>query len=113
MHCFCGDTDAFGYEGLHAHLIAAHPELVALEDTAPRPQFVVSCPLCQERYVQHIKRGRVGAEFVEEYAHEIRLVATDICAQHLIGEHPGALGLDDLIGEAKTSTPVELHKGRH
>lgn len=118
MHCLCGASGELGYEGLHAHLLAAHPELVSVEVTSDRPRFVVSCPLCPEQYVQQIKRGQVTSDFVEEYADEIRLVATDICAQHLIGEHPDALGLEELLEESAPATdqpsrPITLSQRRN
>jgi hypothetical protein len=118
MHCFCGTTDDLGYEGLHAHLLAAHPELVSVEVLGGRPRFVVACPLCDAQYVQQIKRGQATGTFVEEYAHEIRLVAADICAQHLIGEHPVALGLEELLEEPAPATdrpsrPITLSQRRN
>lgn len=117
MHCFTCATGELGYEGLHRHLLEAHPELVTVEVDGPTPQFVVACPCCPEQYRQAIKRGRVGADFVQEFAAEIRLVATDICVQHLIGEHGAALGVavtkDPPTPDQAIHSTISLRRGRN
>jgi len=92
MECPTCDEASLGYESLHRHLIARHPELVAIVAKGSRPSYRVNCPLCEEVYVQAIKRGHPEDGFIEEFEVDIRLVGMDILVQHLIGEHPNEVG---------------------
>jgi len=78
---------------LHAHLVDAHGETVRI-DRGARPSYEVRCPLCGEHYRQAIKRGRADRSFLEVFEHDVRVVGADILLQHLIGQHPEAMGVD-------------------
>ncbi|ACU53911.1 hypothetical protein Afer_0972 [Acidimicrobium ferrooxidans DSM 10331] len=92
LTCFvCGEQGS--YRSLHAHLVDAHPELVVIE-SGPRPSYALRCPVCGEAYRQAIKRGRADRDFVAAFERDVRVVGMDIMLQHVIGEHPDAVGVD-------------------
>jgi hypothetical protein len=83
--------------GLHAHLGAAHPEVIRFDERAGRSFYALDCPVCGAGYQHQIKpRGRDPA-FVEEFATQIRLVAFDMLVNHLLAEHEEALPPDGAI----------------
>ncbi len=98
MRCPWCDFDG-SLRPLHAHLAAVHPDQVRFEERAggERLVYAIECPVCGAGYEQTIK-PRHGAEFIDEYRREIRLVALDMLLNHLVGEHEvpagGATGPD-------------------
>ncbi len=92
LHCpIC--REGSDYRGLHLHLKGGHPDMVTIATDVPRRYFEVRCPLCPESYRQTLKTGKATIEFVEEFEDDIRLVASDILLQHLIGEHAERIGI--------------------
>ncbi|MHB1534244.1 MAG: hypothetical protein ACYC1D_06470 [Acidimicrobiales bacterium] len=72
---------------MHAHLAVAHPEQVQFERRGARQVYAIRCPICGADYDQTIKPRLDDPTFLEEFHHEIRLVAFDMMLSHLVGEH--------------------------
>ncbi|MBI2822562.1 MAG: hypothetical protein HYX74_10085 [Acidobacteria bacterium] len=71
---------------LHAHLVEQHPEQIRIyvDETLGRMVFELTCPICGEGARQPLKKS---AAVLEEYRHEIRLVAFDLLLYHLEEKH--------------------------
>jgi hypothetical protein len=74
---------------LHAHLTATHPDAVTMWAAAAdgRMRYRVACPLCEQAHEARVKPRSHDQEFLERFAHEIRLVAFDMLLNHLEAEH--------------------------
>jgi hypothetical protein len=72
---------------LHAHLAGDHPGEIVTEPLGERIVYVVTCPHCGERYRQQMRKTAGDAGFVDEFEHQIRLVAFDMLINHLLAEH--------------------------
>jgi len=75
---------------LHAHLGEAHEDGVRFEERGSSRWYVVTCPVCGDGYEHLVKPRSRDPRFVEEFQHEIRLVAFDMLVNHLIAEHEEA-----------------------
>jgi hypothetical protein len=74
---------------LHAHLTDQHSEHVKgrREEAAGRLYYRLDCPLCDEYTEREVNpRGR-DPTFLEEFEHEICLVAFDQLLYHLEAAH--------------------------
>lgn len=71
---------------LHAHLGDDHPEQVRFEERGPNRWYGITCPRCGDAYEHIVKPRSRDPRFVEEFQHEIRLVAFDMLVNHLIAE---------------------------
>lgn len=76
-----------GARGLHTHLSQEHKEVVRIEQSGAKRYYEVRCPTCGVSHRQDIKPGYMDPAFIEGYEEEIRLVATDMLVNHIIGEH--------------------------
>lgn len=74
---------------IHAHLAQDHGDRITLSvhERSGYTIATVTCPLCSARWEQPIRKARRDPRFLEEYAHEIRLVLFDLLLHHLRGEH--------------------------
>ena len=73
---------------LHLHLARDHPEAVETwTESAGRMRYRVRCPKCEQAHVARVKPRSQDPEFLERFAHEIRLVAFDMLLHHVEGEH--------------------------
>lgn len=76
---------------LQGHLTEVHPEHVTFGVRAGGTRFYeITCPVCNVSYDQRIKPRSQDPGFLEEFQHEIRLVASDMMVNHLVAEHHDA-----------------------
>ncbi|MDN5853283.1 MAG: hypothetical protein L0K86_10630 [Actinomycetia bacterium] len=90
MKCpYCADenSDDRSVRALHAHLADAHAEEITTAAQGDRTLYVVTCPYCGAQHRQPIKKSAGDAEFLDEFAHQIRLVAFDMLLNHVLAEH--------------------------
>jgi hypothetical protein len=91
----------------HAHLGRDHPERVRMfradrkEDLQLR--FALDCPFCDEGLERVANpRGR-DPDFLEEFKHEINLVAFDLLLYHLHASHAARVGLPPIPQDETTA----------
>lgn len=74
---------------VHAHLAEAHGDVLGwrTDELLGYTYCVITCPLCGMSHEQVVRKARKNPDFVEEYKHQIRLVAFDLLLYHLQGEH--------------------------
>ncbi len=86
MPCpFCDFADS--PRRLHAHMAESHTDQVTVEERETSRIYGISCPTCGATHEQPIKPRLRDSGFLEEFAHEIRLVAFDMLINHMIAEH--------------------------
>ena len=82
-----------GYEGkrgeVHAHLADDHAQAVEMwtDSASGKMRYRVACPICDAAHEAGVKPRSHDTAFLEEFAHEIRLVAFDLLLNHLEAEH--------------------------
>jgi hypothetical protein len=78
-----------GRSAVHAHLAEAHPEAVEMwsEAATGRMRYRVVCPLCAQAHEARVKPRSHDPEFLSRFAHEIRLVGSDMLLNHIEAEH--------------------------
>ena len=79
----------------HAHLGQDHAEKVRMsrDEAKGRLLFALDCPFCDDGLERVANpRGR-EADFLEEFRHEITLVAFDLLLYHLHASHAALVGL--------------------
>ena len=71
---------------LHAHLVKEHGEEIKIyvDEESGRMVYEMTCPICQDSVKQPLKKR---AAVLEEYKHEIRMVAFDLLLYHLQERH--------------------------
>jgi hypothetical protein len=88
----------------HAHLGCDHAEMVRMsrDEAKERLLFALDCPFCDEGLERVANpRGR-EADFLEEFRHEITLVAFDLLLYHLHASHAELVGLPPIpVDEAR------------
>ena len=79
---------------IHSHLTDGHIGKVETRKGAGGRRFYAfNCPFCDESHVQEIKPRHRDADFLEEYAREIRIVAFDLLLYHVQGAHEEVIGV--------------------
>ncbi len=58
-----------------------------MEDRETSRIYSITCPTCGATHEQPIKPRLRDSGFLDEFAHEIRLVAFDMLINHTIAEH--------------------------
>lgn len=75
---------------VHAHLEEAHSGEVQtrFDDASGQMFFSLSCPKCESTMEKRVKPRWKEPGFLEEFSHEIRLVAFDLLLYHLEDHEP-------------------------
>ncbi|OGO57660.1 MAG: hypothetical protein A2V85_02845 [Chloroflexi bacterium RBG_16_72_14] len=90
-----------GRRDIHAHLWAAHPDLVRTfrDEVKGTLKFALDCPFCDEGLERVANpRGREPG-FLEEFRREIALVSFDLLLYHLQASHAERVGLQPIAVE--------------
>lgn len=71
---------------LHAHLVKEHGEEIKIyvDEQSDKMVYEMTCPICKDSVKQPLKKR---AEVLDEYRHEIRMVAFDLFLYHLQAKH--------------------------
>ena len=88
MNCpYCSFQNSRG--AVHRHLSDAHGEMVAIrvDDEKGKRFYGIACPVCRAPYEHQVKPRNYDADFLQEFDHEIKLVAFDMLLYHMQGEH--------------------------
>ena len=88
MNCpYCDFQGARG--AVHRHLADAHAERVVIrvDDEKGKRFYGIACPVCNAPYEHQVKPRNYDLGFLQEFDHEIKLVAFDMLLYHMQGEH--------------------------
>ncbi len=78
-------TEAMIPRALHAHLVEVHPDRITVSDDGR--EYGIDCPHCEQGHSERINPNLREPGLLEEYSHELRLVAFDMLINHLLAEH--------------------------
>ena len=101
LQCPYCDVKA-GINHIHAHMVEAHAEVVETEfdEESGKMRYIIACPLCPLKYQHRVKPRYLKPQFLEEFRHEIAMVAFDQLLYHLAKDHPDEIGFEgELLDE--------------